>query len=352
MKKSIIAIGLAALTLQGCYSDITVRERAPLMVETIEVSKPVEQQYREFRGQVVTAEQTKLSFRIQGEIAHLLVKPGQSVKKGQVVAKLDDKKLQQQYRDALAQYELATKQLRRGAELYSREMISSSELDELTSNRQLTKAQYQNIQHQIQYTSLKAPFAGVVAEVDKERFENVGPGETVVSIYQDDKVYVKISLSDHILASITPQAQRDAYEPRAFFSGQDKSYTMEYLEHSSEPDAVSRAYELWLQMPQPDAKILPGTSVSVHVDMVAAGLSTIQGYQLPMTVLEAGNQPSEFFVWKHEEGVATKAPVRVDQVNSFGVIVDSGVSQGDILISSSLRKLRDGEAVALMENNK
>jgi hypothetical protein len=39
-------------------------------------------------------------------------------------------------------------------------------------------------------------------------------------------------------------------------------------------------------------------------------------------------------------------------VNSFGVIVDSGVAQGDVLISSSLRKLRDGEAVALMENNK
>ncbi|GAL35401.1 membrane-fusion protein [Vibrio maritimus] len=75
MKKSIIAIGLASLVLTGCYSDITVRERAPLMVESIEVSKPVEQQYREFKGQVVTAEQTKLAFRIQGEIAHLLVKP-------------------------------------------------------------------------------------------------------------------------------------------------------------------------------------------------------------------------------------------------------------------------------------
>ncbi|WP_112479113.1 efflux RND transporter periplasmic adaptor subunit [Vibrio variabilis] len=352
MKKSMIAIGLVSLALTGCYSDITVRERAPLMVESIEVSKPVEQQYREFKGQVVTAEQTKLSFRIQGEIAHLLVKPGQSVKKGQVVAKLDDEKLQQQYRDALAQYELATKQLRRGTELYARDMISNSELDELTSNRQLAKAQYQNIQHQIQYTSLKAPFSGVVAEVSKERFENVGLGETVVSIYQDDKVYVKISLSDHILASITPQAQRNAYQPRAFFSGVEDSFTMTYLEHSSEPDAQSRAYELWLQMPQPKTKILPGTSVSVHVDMVAAGLSTIQGYQLPMTVLEAGVEPQEFFVWKHEGGVAMKTPVRVDQVNSFGVIVDSGVAQGDVLISSSLRKLRDGEAVALMENNK
>ncbi|ASI91630.1 efflux RND transporter periplasmic adaptor subunit [Vibrio mediterranei] len=350
MKKSILALGLAALTLQGCYSDITVRERAPLQVETIEVQKPVEQQYREFRGQVVTAEQTNLAFRIQGEISHLLVKSGQSVKKGQVVAKLDDQKLQQQYRDAQAQFELATKQLRRGAELYSRDMISSSELDELTSNKQLAKAQYQNIQHQIQYTNLKAPFAGVVASVDKERFENVGAGETVVSIYQDDKVYVKISLSDYILASITPQAQKNAYQPRAYFSGVDQSYSMKYLEHSSEPDSQSRAYELWLQMPQPTEKILPGTSVAVNVDMVAAGLSSIQGYQLPMTVLEAGTKQGEFFVWKHAEGVVTKTPVHVDQINSFGVIVDTGVTQGDVLVSSNLRKLRDGEEVALKGN--
>ena len=88
----------------------------------------------------------------------------------------------------------------------------------------------------------------------------------------------------------------------------------------------------------------------MNVDMVAAGLSSIQGYQLPMTVLEAGTKPGEFFVWKHAEGVVTKTPVHVDQVNSFGVIVDTGVTQGDVLVSSNLRKLRDGEEVALKGN--
>ena len=342
-----ITLGLALLALQGCNSDVTTRNAAETMVASFHVSQPVSKQFREFRGQVVTAEQTNLAFRIRGEISHLLVKPGQSVKKGQVVAKLDDKKLQQQYRDAQAQFELATKQLRRGAELFAKDMISNSELDELTSNKQLAKAKYQNMQHQLQYTSLRAPFTGVVADVLKERFENTSPGETIVSVYQADKVYVKISLSDYILASITPDAQRNNYQPLAFFPDRDNGFTMQYLEHSSEPDAQSRAYELWLQMPQPKQTILPGASVSVHVDMVAAGLSSIQGYQLPMTALDPGTSASEFYVWKHIDGKAMRSLVHVGQVNSFGVIVDSGVMEGDVLIISSLRKLRDGELVTL-----
>ncbi|MFA0087113.1 efflux RND transporter periplasmic adaptor subunit [Vibrio sp. 10N.261.51.F12] len=341
---------LALIGLQGCNSDVAMRSAAKMTVESFDVTQPVSKQFREFRGQVVTAEQTDLAFRISGEIAHLLVKPGQSVKKGQVIAKLDDRKLQQQYRDAQAQFELATKQLRRGAELFAKDMISSSELDELTSNKQLAKARYQNMQHQIQYTSLRAPFTGVVADVVKERFENTSPAETIASIYQADKVYVKISLSDYILASMTPDTQSNNYQPLAFFPGRDQGLTMQYLEHSSEPDATSRAYELWLQMPQPKQSILPGTSVAVHVDMVAAGLSSIQGYQLPMTVLEPGTSPAEFYVWKYIDGKAIKTLVHVDQINSFGVIVDQGVTEGDVLINSSLRKLRDGEFVALKGN--
>ncbi|CAH0530379.1 efflux RND transporter periplasmic adaptor subunit [Vibrio hippocampi] len=351
MKKSLLTLSMTAMLLQGCFSETTMRELPPFQVEALQVQPPIESQYREFRGQVVTAEQTELSFRIQGEISHLVVKPGQSVNKGQVVAKLVDEKLQQQYADAQAQYELATKQLRRGTELYKREMVSSSELDELTSSKELASAQLRNISHQIEYASLRAPFDGVIGDVQKERFENVSPGEPVVSIYQDDKVYVQISLSDHILASLTPSNRESSYLPKAYFSGVEQPFVMRYLEHSSEPDSQSQTYELWLEMPQPDRKILPGTSVSIKVDMVAAGLSTLQGYQLPMTALQAGSKAGEFYIWKHQDGMAKKVMVHVDQVNSNGVIVDAGVAQGDVLIHSNLRKLRDGQAVALKGNN-
>lgn len=75
---------------------------------------------------------------------------------------------------------------------------------------------------------------------------------------------------------------------------------------------------MYLTMPQPEEEILPGTSVSVAVDMVAAGITSIDGYNIPMTALQAGNQDGEFFVWKLNGDAVTKVEVTIDQVNGEG----------------------------------
>jgi hypothetical protein len=102
-------------------------------------------------------------------------------------------------------------------------------------------------------------------------------------------------------------------------------------------------------MPQPEQEILPGTSVSVSVDMVAAGITSIDGYNIPMTALQAGSHDGEFFVWKLNGDAVTKVAVTINQVNGEGAIVSSGVAQGDVLVNSSLRKLREGKHVDVVE---
>ncbi|MDF5484579.1 efflux RND transporter periplasmic adaptor subunit, partial [Vibrio parahaemolyticus] len=135
------------------------------------------------------------------------------------------------------------------------------------------------------------------------------------------------------------------------FSGIDGRFALDYLEHTSEPNAETQTYEMYLTMPQPKTEILPGTSVSVLVDMVKAGITSIDGYSVPVTALQAGSEGNEFFVWKKEGDIVTRLPVMISQVNGNGAIVSSGVSQGDILINSNLRKLREGKHVDVVENN-
>ena len=119
-------------------------------------------------------------------------------------------------------------------------------------------------------------------------------------------------------------------------------YPLTYLEHTSELHPQSRTYEFWMQMQQPKNEILPGTSVTVNVDMAKAGLSDVQGYQLPMTTLEAGSEANQFYVWKMEDGQAFKSEVEVDKISGQGALIAHGVEQGDRLVNSNLRKLRDG----------
>ncbi|CAE6938088.1 efflux RND transporter periplasmic adaptor subunit [Vibrio sp. B1FLJ16] len=350
MKRSLFTISAISLALlTGCQGDNQEATDHPLYVSTVSVDSPVKSQFRAFKGLVVPAEQTPIAFRRAGEIQHVLVKSGDVVKQGQMLAKLDDSKEKQAVNDAEAQYNLAIRQLKRGEELHERQMISKAELDELTANKELAEANFHSATNQLNYTRLFAPFSGKVSDVFKERFERVAAGESVLELYQNNLVYVRIELSDNVLAQVNPNSENMSYKPRATFSGVTNSYSLDYLEHTSEPNAETQTYELYLTMPQPEKEILPGTSVSVMVDMVEAGISSIDGYKIPVTALQAGSESHAFSVWKVNGDVVTEVSVNISQVNGEGAIVSSGLNQGDVLANSNLRKLREGKHVEVVE---
>lgn len=352
MKHGLLATSISALLLtQGCTTEEVKQTTMPLSVSTLTVSAPIESQHRIFKGQVMPAEQTPLSFRIEGELVSRVVIEGQRVKKGEVLAKLDDRKLRQKLSDAKAQYALAKRQLKRGEEMFARQMVSDAELDELTANMRLARANFQAEQKKQQYSILTAPFDGVISALDKEQFESVTPGETVVSMYQNDQVYVQIQLSDRVLAMLNPDQNQLNYKPLASFSGSNEIYALSYLEHTSEPAPKSQTYEMWLKMPQVTPAILPGTSVNVEVDLLAAGPRAQTGYQVPMPVLQAGSDDGQFYVWKWSDGEVHRTQVDVEFINSDGAIIASGLAEGDVLVSSSLRKLREGQAVVKAEGD-
>lgn len=350
MKRSLFTISaIAVAVLTGCQADNQNVSEHPLYVSTVSVDAPVKSQFRAFKGIVVPAEQTPIAFRRAGEVRHVLVQEGDVVKQGQMLAKLDDSKEKQAVNDAEAQYTLAIRQLKRGEELHQRQMISKAELDELTANKELSEANFYSATNQLNYTRLFAPFAGKVSDVLKERFERVAAGETVLNLYQNDLVYVRIELSDNVLAQVNPNTENMSYKPRATFSGDTNSYSLDYLEHTSEPNSETQTYEMYLTMPQPEKEILPGTSVSVMVDMVEAGITSIDGYNIPVTALQAESGSNAFSVWKLNGDVVTKVPVNISQVNGEGAIISSGVNQGDVLVNSNLRKLREGKQVEAVE---
>lgn len=157
MKRSLFTVSAIALAvLTGCNSNEEAVVEQPLYVSTVSVDVPVKSQFRTFKGQVVPAEQTPIAFRRAGEVQHVLVKAGDTVKEGQMIAKLDDSKEKQAVNDAEAQYTLAIRQLKRGEELHSRQMISKAELDELTANKELAEANFYNATNQLNYTRLFA----------------------------------------------------------------------------------------------------------------------------------------------------------------------------------------------------
>lgn len=336
-----MATGLMIFTVQACSPNIEHRAKPPLIVDTFTVMTAIETQVRTFNGQVIPPELTPLAFRLEGEILDVIVHEGDAVKKGQLLAMLDDAKLKQSLVDTQAKLSLVRRQLDRGKELRPNEMISGSELDELLANYKLALANAELAQVQLNYTRLKAPFDGIVSQVSKQNFERTTAGETVLSVYENANVYVEISVSDTVLTSLKPLLNNLNYQAITHFSGSNKEYPLRYLEHTSELNPQSQTYQFWLSMPQVSPAILPGNNAQVRIDMAKSGITLPSGYQIPMTAIDTASL-GRFQVWKIQQDKAVPVTVQIESVNSTGAIAISGLREGDVLVNSNLRKLRAG----------
>lgn len=346
--KSTILFAIAVFALLGCSDKPLQHAPSPLRVTNFEVAQPQTPLSRELIGQVVAAEITPISFRLAGELIELNVKAGDKVKRGDVIAVLDRSKLEQYKKEASNTYDLAQRQLQRATPLFDKGQLSDIEYRELQANLKLAKVDNQYAENRLGYSELIAPFDGMVSAVYKERFESVVAGETIITLYHHDSIYINVPLSFELLAKFTPGKARLDYQPLVSFNNSPSSYPVSLLEYSAEPVSSSRAYEAWFSMPQISPPILPGTSVTLTFDPQAIGMAVQHGFILPYSALQAGSVDKQFYVWKINNGVANRTKVVTSKLTSDGVLVVEGVKQGDVVITSDLEKLREGMAIVSM----
>ena len=125
---------------------------------------------KKFPGKLLPIEQSKLAFEIPGKINNVYVDVGDSVKKGQVLAKLDDREASAQLNQAKAAYELSKQILERFENLRQQGHISIQDLDKARSDYIIAKSQFEFFEVKLLQTNLIAPFDGII----QSRFLDTG----------------------------------------------------------------------------------------------------------------------------------------------------------------------------------
>ncbi len=118
---------------------------------------------RNFPGRIDANKKADLSFRVAGKLKELLVKEGDLVNKGDVIARLDATDFQITVNDKKSFYTRAFNDYKRGKLLVKYGNISKMDFDRLEANYLSAKAELSLASQQLAYTELKAPFGGTVA---------------------------------------------------------------------------------------------------------------------------------------------------------------------------------------------
>ena len=149
---------------------------------------------REFPGKLLPAQQSNLAFEIPGKINFINVDIGDAVKKGQILAELDNREATAQLKQAKAKYDLALQILNRYKDLRSEGHISIQDLDNANSEELIAKSQYEFYKVKLEQTKLIAPFDGVIQNRYLDTGSVINGGIPIVEILGSKNVEAHISI--------------------------------------------------------------------------------------------------------------------------------------------------------------
>ncbi|MGE9291472.1 MAG: efflux RND transporter periplasmic adaptor subunit [Puniceicoccales bacterium] len=334
-------------------------------VDVVTVSPQVLPWEKSYPGRVEGLRRVVIRPRVGGLILDRKFEEGNVVKKDEVLFEIDPAPFEVTLHQAQAQLERAEANFRQGErewnraqKLFDTEALSERQRDQAQSQYELAKADVAvaeaavaEAQLQLDYTEVRSPVSGVTGLEEFPRGSLVNIGDRLTEVTQIDPFYVLFSL---------PEGD-PAYE--AVFGGGDEQgdYQLQlrsrnnrlYSEEgrinfvASRIDDQTGTVRVRAEFPNPDNKVLPGQFVRVTFD----GLQLAGSFVIPEeAVLTTANGSMVYVVG--EGNVVTPRPVVLGPVTNEGQVVQSGLSDGDRVISSSLIRIRPGQEIEPIEKSK
>ena len=332
----------------GCSDETpeTPAEKPLRPVRVMEVVKSNGTFGKEFIAVADASRKADLSFKVAGALVEFPVNQGEKVKKGQILARLNDKDLQVQFREAEASYKKANSDFERGKKLINANTISKADFDQLRAQFESAKAKFDAAKNNLAYNSLKAPFSGVIAKKHTENFQEVNAKEVVVSLHDLSRINLKINIPESLMIRTrqTPPKLTARFE-----SLDNREFDLKFEEIATQPDDVTKTYEVTLSMEAPEKyTILPGMTARVKAVKSNAEQTDEAKIFLPAkVVLRDSSGNFVYTVSDNKDGTANvvKTPVQAGEISQSGIEILSGVTTGDFVITAGMSRVSDGMKV-------
>lgn len=206
-------IGTQLVYLQDYIDEFEGRKKLPL-VTAYRVKEMDFKHYISIQGNVDTRQNTVLFSEYSGVLKQLYVREGQNVKKGQLIAKVDDGGLAQQLAQAELQYDLAKTTFERQQRLWDKKIGSEIQYLQAKTTKEATEKSIAQIKAQLAKTTILAPFSGTIDDVLVKKGAVVFPGQTPIArIVNLSQMYVRAEISEAYLSKVVVGTKVDLYFP-------------------------------------------------------------------------------------------------------------------------------------------
>lgn len=333
---AVVTLSLSTL-LTGCNKAISEPLIKP--VKLLAVKDLTVDDSDAFLARIDATYRAQLSFQVGGEVEKLLVRMGQGVEKGEVLATLDPKDLQLALDAAQAQYALAKTQWERAKSLYSKKLISTDSYDQKETQYKAALASFEQAKTDLSYTKIQAPFDGVVSYTYVKPYQVVGEKQEILNLIDNTTLDVSFTLPVSYAESVSLSALKNAEMWVTMDSEPSKRIPGKFKEISTQPNIDTNSYEAIVTITRPtDRNLLTGMTGQVHI----AKQNKSNAMTLP-TSAWVNKQKKQGEVWVMDSSTQQVSKVTLS-LNESGAI-ESGLDNNDYVVIAGVERLVEGQVV-------
>jgi membrane fusion protein, multidrug efflux system len=344
----VILLFAVSVVMQACggrANEIkTTISAEAIPVKLVPVSSQTNSTLINASGLVGTENEAKLSFKIGGIIESILVKEGQAVKKGQLLATLKSTEIAAQGQQVQLAVEKAQRDYQRVSNLYKDSVATLEQLQNAKTGADIARQNLQQVTFNQQYAKIYAPTDGFIIRKTGNVGELASAGSPVLmmnAVAANSKWILKAGVADREWA-VVEQGNKATVSFDAF---PGKTFNAIVSKKAMAADPVSGSFELQLQVDfgkeQPAAGMFGTATITASRQMT--------GYSIPYEALLEANGKTGFVFVSDDQKTVKKVTVTISEITNNVAYIQDGLQGHAYVVAAGSPYLNDNSLIKVVK---
>ncbi|TXD47784.1 efflux RND transporter periplasmic adaptor subunit [Polaribacter sp. IC073] len=325
--------------------DLNEDKNIPL-ITTFKVKEEVFTHFIELQGNVQTKQNVLIYPEMPGILRSVFVKEGQKVTKGQVLARIDDGGMSQQLAQLNTNAQLAKTTFERQKRLWDQKIGSEIQFLQAKTSYEAQSSAVNQLKSQLNKSTIRAPFSGIIDNIFKERGTVVAPGQgsEIFRILNLSNMYIETEVPETYIGSITKDRSVEVNFP---VLGETLDSKIRQVGNFINPN--NRSFKIEIGVPNLKGTVKPNLTARLKLN----DYTNANAVLIPQSIISE-NSKGEQFIYiiknktKNNEAVAERLIIETGRTQGDFIEVTKNLAADAEVIMEGARSVNNGQVVKVI----
>ncbi len=339
LKETEVAIKELEKQIDVLKGDVDDRYFEPVVTSNLQ--SRMFRHFFEASGAVEPVREAFISPEINGQIAHIAVREGDKVNKGQLLAKINTEVTDRTIKELETSLSLATDVFERQKRLWEQSIGSEIQFLEARNNKENLENRLATLQAQLNMAIITSPIDGHIEKISQKQGEMAAPGMVLMHIIDLTEMLIKADVSERFMPDIREGDEVVLRFPS--FPGFSKTTTVKRIGNVVNPN--NRTFEVELRLQNPDNKLKPNMVAVIDVNDYSADNSLV----VPSKIIKEDLKGKYLYiaVKQNNDLFAHKRYVVAGRTYLGETRIESGLEVNDQIILEGFNRVNDGSLLRI-----